>query len=173
MSDDTGQFQPNATKRSRPVISCLECRRKKSKCDRTHPCQQCIKAGRPGRCQYQPGQDPESNVGYSHAVSNKRPRPDSPVAGDVIEALQERNGADNLFPPPTRRGIIEELQERVAKLEKAVLGDARGHDGSVAYHSPPDVPKPAVAIDRIEPPLKINQINFHVSTRFLTAYKFS
>lgn len=39
-------------KRARPTISCLECRRKKLKCDREKPCMQCKKAGREAVCNY-------------------------------------------------------------------------------------------------------------------------
>src|SRR5271170_4248105 len=39
-------------KRPRPVLSCLECRRKKLKCSRTLPCIQCTKASRATHCSY-------------------------------------------------------------------------------------------------------------------------
>lgn len=37
-------------KRARPPISCLECRRKKLRCDRIQPCLQCKKGGRETLC---------------------------------------------------------------------------------------------------------------------------
>jgi hypothetical protein len=37
-------------KRARPPISCLECRRKKLRCDRVQPCMQCKKGGREALC---------------------------------------------------------------------------------------------------------------------------
>jgi hypothetical protein len=39
-------------KRARPTISCLECRRKKLKCDRVQPCMQCKKSGREALCSF-------------------------------------------------------------------------------------------------------------------------
>ncbi|KAG9230609.1 hypothetical protein BJ875DRAFT_150495 [Amylocarpus encephaloides] len=40
----------NNRKRARPTKSCLECRRKKLKCDRVQPCSQCRKLGRDSLC---------------------------------------------------------------------------------------------------------------------------
>lgn len=37
-------------RRSRPQISCLECRRKKLRCDRVQPCVQCKKSGKEALC---------------------------------------------------------------------------------------------------------------------------
>ena len=166
MSEAASRVPPNVNKRSRPVISCLECRRKKLKCDRTQPCRQCIKVARPSRCQYQPGQDPESNVGYPPAISNRPLCPNPFTTGIANGELLGRNDAHNQLPPPARRGILEELQERVAKLESAVLGDARVHEGSVAYNMPPDLPRPAFPVDETESPSKVNQINSQVSSQF-------
>ena len=39
-------------KRARPVFTCLECKRKKLKCDRQQPCHQCSRLGRSNRCRY-------------------------------------------------------------------------------------------------------------------------
>lgn len=37
---------PKIRRRNRIITSCLECRRRKLKCDRTHPCNHCLKAKR-------------------------------------------------------------------------------------------------------------------------------
>lgn len=47
--------EPTKNKRARPTISCLECRRKKLKCDRVQPCMQCTKSGRQSLCEYATG----------------------------------------------------------------------------------------------------------------------
>lgn len=39
-------------KRPRPTLSCIECRRKKLKCDRNRPCDQCLKSAHSGQCVY-------------------------------------------------------------------------------------------------------------------------
>ncbi|KAM0623214.1 hypothetical protein ACHAQG_004778 [Verticillium nonalfalfae] len=43
-----------AAKRSRVLLSCAACRVSKLKCDRSSPCGQCIRKGRPEACQYAP-----------------------------------------------------------------------------------------------------------------------
>lgn len=55
-------FNPN-NKRSRPTISCLECRRKKLKCDRERPCGQCRKVGRETLCAYVSSDFPKTTEG--------------------------------------------------------------------------------------------------------------
>ena len=50
-SDHTPNTKP-PIKRARPVHSCVSCRRRKLKCDRQSPCEQCVKGGRGDGCQY-------------------------------------------------------------------------------------------------------------------------
>jgi hypothetical protein len=63
-------------KRARPTKSCLECRRKKLKCDRTQPCQQCRKLGREALCVYAngPPQSFEVEPNEDGEPSSKKPR---------------------------------------------------------------------------------------------------
>lgn len=124
-SPPTQESQSNATKRPRPVISCLECRRKKLKCDRSHPCQQCLKIGRPGRCQYQRGSEPETNGGLSPAAQPKRPRLDfNPVAENQESSFITKKTPNETTLVQPKPGIIEDLQDRVAKLEKALISQS-------------------------------------------------
>lgn len=90
--------------RSRPIVSCLNCRRKKQKCDRRLPCNSCIRSGRPSTCQYAPGQEPILGGSDEDTPSNKRQR---------LEDEDQPNG--------TQVSVISfnELQERVSQLEKA------------------------------------------------------
>lgn len=119
------EFQSNATKRPRPVISCLECRRKKLKCDRSHPCQQCLKVGRPGRCQYQRGSEPETNGALSPGARPKRPRLDfNQVAENHDSSFINKTIPNETTPVQPKPGIIEDLQDRVAKLEKALISQS-------------------------------------------------
>ena len=64
------------SKRARPTISCLECRRKKLKCDRVQPCQQCTKSGKEALCAFaNPPVPPKSHEILHHRpaeISNKR-----------------------------------------------------------------------------------------------------
>jgi hypothetical protein len=121
------QLSPAAVvpaKRPRPVISCLECRRKKLKCSRTYPCAQCVKIGRPGRCEFQAGQEPEANenwAGPSNAPVKKR-RLQSPMLTNGTSPAQNVAQAAKIAPTaPAKAGIIEDLQARIARLEALVL----------------------------------------------------
>ncbi|KAK2776999.1 C6 zinc finger domain-containing protein [Colletotrichum kahawae] len=73
-------------RRRRPALSCLECRRRKIKCDRNDPCTHCVSSK--NQCTYKTyrndpearGTAPGSDVG--RAISNSASRPTSPaVAG--------------------------------------------------------------------------------------------
>lgn len=112
---------PNSTKRPRPVISCLECRRKKLKCDRAQPCQQCLKVGRPGRCQYQPGSEPEADATDCVSTTAKRHQTHSPSNQQSHGSLPRINGFSGGPTQQAKTGIIEDLQERVTRLENALL----------------------------------------------------
>jgi len=117
MPEAIDQQPLSLSKRPRPVISCLECRRKKLKCDRTQPCQQCVKSGRPERCSYQAGQEPDGSASGPVGHIAKRPRVDS---DEMVEGHVEPSPGPtrlNAVVPAVKAGIIEDLQERVAKLE--------------------------------------------------------
>ncbi|KAJ5929084.1 hypothetical protein N7454_006932 [Penicillium verhagenii] len=105
-------------KRPRPVVSCLRCREKKLKCDRVAPCQNCVKGGFGAQCTYhqqqqQPHADPADHQ-YSH-LQGPGPQPKR-------TQIPETDGSDpptGLTQPVTGLsvGIIEDLQQRVLKLE--------------------------------------------------------
>ena len=50
-SESTGNRAEPPRKRRRPALSCFECRRRKIKCDRNQPCNQCVQSRVP-RCSY-------------------------------------------------------------------------------------------------------------------------
>lgn len=91
----------SSRKRPRPVVSCLRCRDKKLKCDRTAPCENCVKASTANSCTYnRNGISPGKND-FSTPVVNHAPM-----------------------------GSLEDLQYRMAKVEE-LLGVARAHQNSV------------------------------------------
>jgi hypothetical protein len=72
-------------KRARPPISCLECRRKKLRCDRVQPCMQCKKGGREALCTFvnRPSvPSPQGRVGPA-IVSTPNLRPTSELATPI------------------------------------------------------------------------------------------
>lgn len=93
--------------RSRPIVSCLNCRRKKQRCDRRSPCNSCIRSGKPESCEYAPGQEPILDNGDEELQSTtKRRRIDSDDRPDI----------DSQVTPAS----FNELRERVSQLEGAL-----------------------------------------------------
>jgi hypothetical protein len=127
------------SKRPRPVVSCLVCRQKKLKCSRTHPCQHCVRIGRPSRCQYQEGQEPEPNLEHaaSYTAPNKRPRVHPPPDNNEDEVSLDRIDARSQGPVGAKLGVVEDLQERVARLECALLAQNQQPNGESASFPTP------------------------------------
>jgi hypothetical protein len=73
--------ESNPRKRPRPVISCLRCRDKKLKCDRSSPCEKCVKAQIADTCTYQRGLS---------TVSKDSPSSVSTATANAVEDLQAR-----------------------------------------------------------------------------------
>ena len=46
------QAAQRGPKRNRGLLSCLECHRRKQKCDRLLPCRDCVQRGVPQKCNY-------------------------------------------------------------------------------------------------------------------------
>ena len=129
----------NSLKRPRPVISCFECRRKKLKCSRTLPCQQCLKIGKADVCSFQAGQEPETNVAGSVEPPEKRSRAESNGLARANrnvdhEGAASSPAASSLGTWQAGMGLIEQLQQRVTNLENVVgvsrrtLGPNGSHD---------------------------------------------
>ena len=120
------------SKRPRPVLSCFQCRNRKLKCNRAKPCEQCVKAGRPGECSFSPEADPpivpdhgtEADLGENEPSPNpkKRPRPDA--VEEIIGPRTKRDGG---------LGVIEDLQARVRALEER-LSDQTSSFASNGLH---------------------------------------
>lgn len=53
--DDTQSAKPPPRKRRRVVISCLDCHKRKQKCDRKLPCTNCVSRGKQATCRYETG----------------------------------------------------------------------------------------------------------------------
>ncbi|RMZ69956.1 Zn2Cys6 transcription factor [Pyrenophora seminiperda CCB06] len=95
-------------KRPRPVVSCLRCREKKLKCDRTTPCDNCVKASSATTCVY-------------NRISTMPPNPGPGLSqsGSLVESSQ--------FNP------IGDLQQRLAKVEE-LLGMSQGQRNLETAH---------------------------------------
>jgi hypothetical protein len=99
---------PQKSRRQRAILSCLECRRRKLKCDRLAPCNRCIKGGISETCAY--GSDAH-NIDYEEVQ-------DRPVKKQRLY----RNAA----------GSVPTEDHREASLEQAPLKhkDVRGTEAT-------------------------------------------
>ncbi|KAK9367720.1 fungal-specific transcription factor domain-containing protein [Lipomyces kononenkoae] len=106
-------------KRNRVPLSCNFCRQRKLKCNRGHPCENCIKRGEEGSCVYLMGNNvPQAAV---HVASQQGLSPQI-FANAVLSGNKRTTGV--------------ELQNRLDKLESLVLGLM--HSSSGDSDSPQD-----------------------------------
>lgn len=121
------------SKRNRPVTACLECQRRKQKCDRKKPCDICIQRNVESKCVYaiedgtttsaeeqltSEDQAPLSeSLGYSSTSTGK----------EALDALQEPT------PPPTRPYVLPN-----GKLQTSVVSRKlqRRHDALISRLPP-------------------------------------
>lgn len=98
-------------KRPRPVVSCLRCRGKKLKCNRTLPCENCIKASCAGICTYNRDAGSTSRVnGFevtgneSIGVNNRYTRSPTVANSNSVSSFSS--------------SALEDLQVRLARVEE-------------------------------------------------------
>ncbi|KAL7624247.1 hypothetical protein AAE478_005806 [Parahypoxylon ruwenzoriense] len=100
---------PRSVKRPRPVKSCLECRKRKLRCDRVVPCSQCQKAQRV--CRYASEGEPVSLSDGSDAETPDRAAKRN--CGSAGLDLSQRNS--------NYAAVLEEHAARLDRLENQVL----------------------------------------------------
>ncbi|KAI0911371.1 fungal-specific transcription factor domain-containing protein [Ustulina deusta] len=113
MTNGTALGPHRVVKRPRPVKSCLECRRRKLKCDRRLPCTQCHKSQR--SCRYVA----DGDVGSVSDTSD----------AEIPDRAPKRNCApsnhdDNLLDAHSQAStaLLEDYGERIERLEQILLG---------------------------------------------------
>jgi len=122
-------------KRPRPVLSCIECRTKKLKCDRLLPCNQCRRANKTTQCVYQ-NRDSSQTQPQTH-VSDGSESEFAPSRKKIsgvrqVPPLAPRDSTSSQIPTPLvdydgKHGLLEELQSRVEKLERTVSVHLQSH----------------------------------------------
>ena len=134
-------------KRPRPVLSCLQCKRKKLKCDRQNPCLQCLKSGRAAQCTYNDSSSSAPPPEQAQDVAE----PGRPAKLVRLTPVDEHSGhvSDNSpasrqwSAPVARIGVIEDLQSRVEKLEQQLATRSRALSSEgIAYADHPFQGKP-------------------------------
>ena len=133
--DDTA-----ASKRRRIAFSCLDCRRRKLKCDRTFPaCSRCLKAGHSNICVYdseaiestfsQPagGRTRGTPPGSDHAWARAEPR--LPSVARSFAADGEDDSLLKQQAPEDAFGRLHAQEERIRQLENRIIGLERAAYG--------------------------------------------
>lgn len=105
-------------KRPRPTLSCRECRNKKLRCDRTQPCQQCVKGQRETLCVFDTGASSEEPSPHNPVI-HESPNPGNQMVRSQRTELQPHNAPVS----QPKGGVIEDLQARVASLEAIIRAD--------------------------------------------------
>lgn len=132
------QDDTQAPKRRRIAFSCLDCRRRKLRCDRVFPsCSRCQKSGKPGSCTYDSGaiesapthfseernRPRDFSTANSYAASRTVPRLPSVapsfVADDGVERRPRTPSADTTARLYAQDERIRQLEYRIIGLEKA------------------------------------------------------
>lgn len=109
MADSDSPHESAWNFRSRPIVSCLNCRRKKQKCDRQLPCNACLRSGKPSSCQYAPGQEPA--VGDEGGEEHQRQK---------RQRTENDHGHQRQSDSPVTPARFDELVQRVGQLERAL-----------------------------------------------------
>lgn len=114
-------------RRRRPALSCTICRRRKLKCDRSIPCEQCIKSKSPESCVYV---DPQSASGADRShreQSQSSVGRGSPGHGRLhvfdskhLQNPSYRISSSRVTKPQRRSDELSELRSRVQGLERAL-----------------------------------------------------
>lgn len=145
-------------KRPRPVMSCLECRKKKLKCDRLLPCHQCKKSGKATRCAYAVQENSPEPQDIEALSVRKKARLDNPShqkddhesrwAGVMVRGENHIN----TFTTPRMVADVEDLKTRVAQLER-MLTNKLPHPGGpdVRDKEAHSVPQPNAVPDSVRP----------------------
>ncbi|KUI54584.1 hypothetical protein VP1G_01931 [Cytospora mali] len=100
-------------RRRRPPLACIACRRRKVRCDRKLPCQNCVRARRATSCAYVPDEriEPRDGIhGFADGINGRDPQCDGVVSGPYLSPTASHNSTSN----PSS----EQLSERVKQLEK-------------------------------------------------------
>ncbi|SPO05691.1 uncharacterized protein DNG_08378 [Cephalotrichum gorgonifer] len=131
------QQRPPPKRRKRAVISCVECHRRKQKCDRDLPCSNCKFRNKESACRYEPAATPAAARPFSQ--DRAPPLRFEPPAKDS----HHPPGADQSpFTPPRRTATVSPLAAATQTLSGTHLGP-----GGTSY--PPTLPHP---VDLPPPP---------------------
>lgn len=129
-------------RRRRPALSCLECRRRKIKCDRENPCGQCVSAGT--GCTFRTYRDgPGIPPSMSTSPSRQARQSTDPAIGtnngervSITPAASwkaaEKDERSQAAPEHGNREDLPTLQDLLSRLKKLEHASAASPDGGLS-----------------------------------------
>ncbi|KAL2273512.1 hypothetical protein FJTKL_04454 [Diaporthe vaccinii] len=137
---------PPEKRRRRPPLACIACRRRKVRCDRKLPCQNCVRARRAASCSYVPDEriEPrEGTEGFEDGINGRHPQRDalSSVPFFTTTASPSSSSPD-------------QLAERVKQLEEQLGKFVNARNGSTSAQS--EIPKAYFNNANFNPPTASN-----------------
>ena len=116
---------PRSSKRRRIALACIDCRRRKLKCDRVFPaCTRCQKGGHPAECTYDP-EAIETIVGDGSAekvqVGGQRTSNGSEIVGALANMASPTSFVQH-HALDTNNSEVTGLRAHIYRLENRVIG---------------------------------------------------
>lgn len=114
---------PQRRRQQRLHLSCTECRRRKTRCDRATPCLPCVRGNRAALCQYDYHPSVQERAAPGQLVFEARPAPAHP---------RRRNAAGRPPPSAASPNGSEETSENAASSAGAAGGEGAAHGEGVS-----------------------------------------
>ena len=118
--------QQHARKRKRKALSCIDCKRRKLKCDRIYPaCGRCVKGGYPQSCQY------TSRDGVATAddqdqsddeEEHEEPSTAQTKVQEQVETGRKAMKSDDHPIDPRVTALLRSQEETISQLQNRIVG---------------------------------------------------
>lgn len=144
----TDEHLPPPRKQRRPALSCVQCRRRKVKCDRNEPCNRCVQS-KNTVCVYEPDQ------------GIIRPKATKPLAKTSSTSLHNQNGVFNMTRDPI---VLKSLQTPAPSIPDDLSSIASLGRGSIANHalSGQQTPESSTSLRAFQPEPSIDELKDRV-----------
>ncbi|ORY55102.1 uncharacterized protein BCR38DRAFT_357171 [Pseudomassariella vexata] len=106
LGDEEHSSKPPPRKRRRIVISCIECHRRKQKCDRKLPCTNCTQRGKVSACRYETG----TPLASTRKGSSRSGRERSPEPVEKMPIKAADFGYSHAGTTPSTLGFLKKIE---------------------------------------------------------------
>lgn len=150
--DDVSQAESPERRRRRPPLACTACRRRKVRCDRKAPCQNCVRARRAAGCAYVVDDRLELREGYqgfSDGINGRSLDKDDVVGATYLTpaatTTSHHSGHENGSGPNSGASALAERVRQLEQQLEQVLA-SKGSDPAAHKDSqPPPHTRPSPA----------------------------